>query len=398
MSLLTGKMSIAIFYACLFKASGKLKFKKYCQDIVKKVIDKMDSTEMSSGLCNGFTGVAWGINYISQIGILDIGDENFFEEVDELIYSYSLSAVQNGQYDFMHRGLSGAVYALDRLPNKEARLFLHQIVNALDGIKETDEYGIKWDDKLSERPVGMELMPKYSLGLAHGIPGIISLLLRMFEEEINKPIAEQLINGSIHWILKHKLSSSSQLSIFPDCITGSLKSALPSKLAWCYGDLCIAYVLFNAAKIFDNRLWLSEALSIMQHSCGRREALNNPHLDAMFCHGTSGISYLFNKFYYLTGDERYLKESNFWLEKTLTFAVHRDAPGGYKKMENPQYSIWVNGYGILDGIAGIGLTFLSFLKPDLDWDKSMLLYHKSTFSAPGIEVNNNIFLKASPNA
>lgn len=392
LSLLTGQMSIAVFYACLFTNTGNPKYKRKCNRIVNNVIAKIEVTELSNGFCQGFTGIAWGINYINSLNIVNIDRESFFEDVDGLIYNYSLLAVQNGYFDFMHQGLGGAVYALDRLPSKDATMFLHNIVDALDEIKKADESGFTFDDKLSDRELGSQSEPKYSLGMAHGTTGVVSLLLRIYEEGINRPLAEKLIKGSIQWILNHKIPLPKSPSIFPHSFIGSVMVGFPSKLAWCYGDLSIAYVLFCAAKIFNRGEWLSEALATMQNCIGRREPLSNPDLDPMFCHGTVGISYLFNKFYYLTGDDQYLMESHFWLEKTLNFAVHKDSPGGFKKIDVLRGKIWVNDYGILDGVSGIGLTYLSFLRPDLDWDKSLLLYQRGQSNYSVEHIRNDSLL------
>lgn len=376
LSLFTGQMSIGVFYACLFTFTGDRKHKRKCNSIVNDVIDNIENAELVNGLSDGFTGIAWGINYIRELGVINIDGDTFFEQVDEYIYAHSLLAVQIKNYDFMHQGLGGAAYALDRLPHKTAGTFLHNIVDALDNIKEVDELGIKWRDKMAEVIKGGPL-PHYSLSMAHGVIGITSLLLRIYQEGINQPVAEKLIIGAIEWILNHKVYLPGNHSIFPNNLVGSSMSGTYSSLSWCYGDLSIGYVLYEAANVFDKSEWLSEALSIMHNCIGRRDPLNNPELNPMFCHGTSGISYLFNKFYSLTGDQRYLDESNFWLEKTLMLISRGNSRGKQRKLlYKLNGDILPDEYGILDGVSGIGLTFLSYLKPDLNWDKSLLLYQK----------------------
>lgn len=371
-SLLSGEMSVALFYSCLYSVIGLDVYKEKCTNIIDKAIDFLGESHITNEFCHGYTGVAWGINYIARSGLIDLDPDDFFDEIDEHIYSSSATALKNRFYDYLFGGLGGAVYALDRLPNENALKHLTSVVEILDDIKETDEFGIKWADNFSEKEPGSENLTLYTLGLAHGIPGIISILLRIYEANIHKALCRELIEGAIQWIIHHTNKEKNPYSIYPNCVNDKTTHPASSRLGWCYGDLSIALVMLNAGKILDNETWKSTAISIMDHSVGRRDPLLNQNIDAMFCHGTAGIAYLFRKFYIATANEQYLEEAKYWLDKTLSLSVHKDGPGGYKKFNN-QRGVWMTEHGIIDGTIGIGLVLMSFLYEGLDWDKCMLL-------------------------
>ncbi|HVI43862.1 MAG TPA: lanthionine synthetase C family protein [Chitinophaga sp.] len=371
-SLLSGEMSNAIFYATLYRTTNETVYKEHCERIIDRVIDFVGETPPSSEFCHGYTGIAWGINYMAGLGVVEVDMEDFFEEIDEHIYDGSKDALKKGFYDYLFGGLGGAVYALDRLPDKLAASHLAEVVNLLDETKEVDQYGIKWIDGFSEKEPGYESKKLYTLGLAHGIPGIISILLKIYDTGINSVLCRQLLEGAVQWMLFHTNKTANSFSIYSNCVNDATVNPDSSRLGWCYGDLSIAWVLWNAGKILGREEWTTAAVGIMEHSVGRRDPLLNENLDGMFCHGTAGIAYLFRKFYSITQDRKYLDEANYWLEKTLSLSIHKDGFGGYKRFNNQQ-GIWVPERGIIDGTIGIGLVLMSFLNERSDWDRCMLL-------------------------
>ena len=63
----------------------------------------------------------------------------------------------------------------------------------------------------------------------------------------------------------------------------------------------------------------------------------------------------------------------YWINQTLCMARFEDGLAGYKTWQGDKRG-FQNEYGLLEGIAGIGLALLSFLSDeDPTWDECLLL-------------------------
>jgi lantibiotic biosynthesis protein len=148
-----------------------------------------------------------------------------------------------------------------------------------------------------------------------------------------------------------------------------------SRLGWCYGDPGIASSIWQAGKALKNEEWKNEAIEIMLHASLRKELKINGVMDAGICHGTAGIAHIFNRFYWETKMPVFKEAANYWIEETLKMAYHKDGLAGYKAWQGKERG-WQNEYGLLEGVAGIGLVLLGFLTDDindLSWDRCLLL-------------------------
>jgi hypothetical protein len=116
-------------------------------------------------------------------------------------------------YDLIGGLVGYGVYALEQLPGKLAIECLAQVVNRFDEMAERTAQGTTWftaPELLSDWQ--REICPKghYNLGLAHGVPGVIAFLGRVYA--LNRKIpravfaplkkkARGLLNGAVSWRL-----------------------------------------------------------------------------------------------------------------------------------------------------------------------------------------------------
>jgi lantibiotic biosynthesis protein len=372
-SLYAGSIGIAIFYEQLYTLTKDKNYAKKVTQLIDHTITQLSEVQMPHTLCSGFTGVAWGLNYLAKKGFLEDDPDDLFEDLDNYIYDAGISDLSKGQYDFLHGGTGSIIYAINRLSSDKARIFLNQAIAEVDKTKIEDEFGFKWVN-LFDPNHNSEI--NYNFGLAHGIPSIASVLLKVHSKKLFLNETSTLLHGILDWILHHRNSGSGSASLYPSVITeNDSPENNVSRLAWCYGDLSIAVMFWNAGKELANPVWTEEGLRIMQHSLDRVDPLTNTNLDAGFCHGTAGIAHLFKKFYWATGDKRFMERSTFWISETLKQAKFENGLAGYKTYSAvSKTGEWSNEYGLLTGVTGIGLGLLGYISDSsVDWDECMLL-------------------------
>jgi hypothetical protein len=138
--------------------------------------------------------------------------------------------------------------------------------------------------------------------------------------------------------------------------------------------LGIGISLWQAAKSSGNKEWQAKAIQVLLHSTQRFDLKENEVIDAGMCHGTAGISHIYNRMYHYTGIMDFKLAALYWFDETLKMARYTDGYAGFKCWMGELYGGWINKINIFDGITGIGLAILSAIS-DLEpnWDQVLLL-------------------------
>ena len=145
-----------------------------------------------------------------------------------------------------------------------------------------------------------------------------------------------------------------------------------SRLGWCYGDLSIAYTLYQAGVTFQDSRTVESAITILLQSTKRRSVEDTYIRDAGICHGSSGVAHIYNRLWHKTKNIIFKDACDYWILKTLEFSCHIDGIAGYKKY-SPIKQRFEAELGLLEGTTGIGLVLLSYLTGDFTWDYSIML-------------------------
>jgi lantibiotic biosynthesis protein len=351
----------------------------FCYEYEKILRDKNFTTVNSSFLellesINGtnpsFSSGIAGINFtLKHIINDDVFDEEDKEVLKELTQKYDLSLLdyliesKDREYsDFLHGefGILWAIYCnSDLYKTSEFQEYTMELVKGLN----LDKNGYflttpkPWHEKASK---------VVNMGLSHGIPSSLVTLSKCINTTNEKK--EKLLSSMVSFIFKYKQEDS--FYFFPIAIIDG-KAKYTPRFAWCYGDLGVAISLWISAKALNQEMWKQQAIDIFLYSSKRRDLEENGVNDAGFCHGTAGIAHIFNRMYWETKNPIFKETANYWIEETLKMAYHEDGLAGYKSLVDDG---WVNDYGFLEGLAGIGLALLAHISDEEPaWDRCLLL-------------------------
>lgn len=214
------------------------------------------------------------------------------------------------------------------------------------------------------------------IGLAHGIAGYSYFLKKAINRNINKEKAKSLLSRCYKIFEMVEQDYSTYGSYFPYTVPYynfkdeiDLKPQL-SRLAWCYGDLGILYVLYN------NNYKKEKCLGMLLESSERFDNNNTKITDQGFCHGTSGVAYIYWKLYLQTKNERFLKSANFWIQSIIIENKDKTAFNEYKFLTGNFDQRALQPYShLLEGSIGLALVLNSYLHPEIEpnWDRCLLL-------------------------
>lgn len=315
-------------------------------------------------LSGGLGGILWAIKSLTKSGFIE--DENSLYESTTALFHDSLSDhCEKNNFDYLHGAFGIALYLLDSEINFDKKVLERWLENFI----KTSETA---DNKITRKILlNTETGIKgYCLGLAHGTPSIILIIIKYLQLTKSKTGLD-ILKKSINHLMDSAFKDTT-LSFFPDTIVNG-ESKYPSRLAWCYGDLGCALALYKAGAFLADKDLSNQALEIMLHSSQRRSINDNFVKDADFCHGSAGIAHFFARFYNYTNHEEFRAASEYWFEKTLEMGHFEDGLAGFK-----HYNGATKDYdckpGLLEGVSGIGLTFISAVsKIEPKWDSCFLL-------------------------
>lgn len=320
---------------------------------------------------SGISGVAWAVEHLHNLGIVDC-DPEFNFEVNEALMA-SLSVAHWGGLTELIGGLAGlGVYALEgrRSPAKDA--IIAEILRHLFEQAEWSD-GCTWfslPEALPEPARSQSPKGCYNLGLSHGLPGVIAFL--SFATHMGYKSALPLLAGSVRWLQRQKNPYPNGSFYGNQLAEGRIE--VGSRLSWCYGDLGISLAFHHAAVALADDEIMRESRELALLCAGRADAPPGV-VDACLCHGHFGNAHIFNRWFQATGEDSFRVATLKCLDQGLASYRKGRGCGGFNVWSSPLPSEaprgpWIARSGLLEGTAGMGLALLAAISPTIpNWDR-----------------------------
>lgn len=373
-SLLGGDAGIELYkvlYNKYFASKKKmdLKPKENVQNFIEDSITNINST-----FCHGEAGRNCFFYYLNKRKILSKSDIEFLCDNDDELKKESLNFLEQSNYDFLHGAIGIAHYFLYSKGKKTLDSeYFNIFFNKLSLLFSKSEFG-NIPPFYDFEPTTQAITPdKVCLGLAHGIPSILKCCIQCYKLGIAQVKAKELAEITIEFILKYQNRiENSRLSYFPSFVVYNSNSEAKSRLGWCYGDLGIAFILYQSGIIFSNKKLSDFSLRVFEFNSNRRTMEDTSVTDAGLCHGSAGVAHIFNRMYFYTKHKKFYTAKEYWIRETLKHSKFNDTISGYKVYDY-QSNTYIQDSSILTGVAGIGLSLISYLTNDFSWDFCLML-------------------------
>lgn len=367
-NLMGGALGNALFLYQYFKYFEDEKYLDKSFEIIDSVMQKLDhhNYESKYSFGSGMAGLGWMLYHIKNDAIIDIGENGFFAELNIALFNKMKYYLMVDNFDFLY-GAAGICWFFIKTNQKgdnnwAIQYFLEVLYTK---VKKCDNYHY-WLFRKNEETQ----LDKINLGLAHGIPAIIIILSEIAKIEELKQEAINLLRPTINLIvsaIQDCKTSGSYFGYSAEIINNKLITDKErSRLAWCYGDLSVAWSLVVGARTVNDPQIQRLAEEIIIFSAARNKPEDTWVFDHIICHGSSGNALLFKKINEYIKRKEITKAEKHWLNLCLStkeFLTY-----------NTQYNKYEENYSLLEGTSGIGLVLLSFLsEKGLPWDECLLL-------------------------
>jgi lantibiotic modifying enzyme len=321
----------------------------------------------NASLANGFAGLMWVIQHFIRIGLLEDEAGQFLTDLDQHLQVSLEADYINRNYDLLHGLVGKGLYLLERLPHPASAEVLKKLVDQLESLAVEGADILTWQDPSASS------VNTYNLGMAHGVPSIISFLAKVHRSGVTPKQTHVLLTKATSWLLQQEKPVG--YSRFP--LAAGME--VQSRLGWCYGDLGPALALFHAAQALGRNDWRTQALDVARYASQRtiengnlsRHTLHG-WLDTGFCHGTAGIAHIFNSFYQVSRSKEFKNSAQYWLKLSLPPLPADEGIAGYVQLSfdaERKSKPCLENTALLGGATGVGLVLLSFLQPQQPaWD------------------------------
>jgi len=366
--LLGGKAGIVLLFAYLSRIFPEKNYLQATFDLLDELSDSLTNDELDFHMSAGVAGIGFSFQHLRNMGVLDKSEDLNLSEIDDFINLGIDNDFNTGNWDPLHGMVGLGIYFLERHKETGEKKYLQKIVDKLATMRVTvGEYKV-W----ITTGYGKYCNDNYNFGMAHGMPGILSFLAQVHARGIKQATIEEMISACFPFLLQHEYKEEMEYS-FPNSIDViPVEKETGSRLAWCYGDLCIANALIHCGKALQRNDWKTKGF----HVALKTTKINfegSGCMDAPFCHGTVGLIHQYNRLYQLTNNDVFKYGAENWLRITQEqFYKPGEGAGGYffrtRNEEKKIYEMMAN-YSLLEGSAGIALVYLSWLH-DIEpaWD------------------------------
>ena len=325
----------------------------------------------------GALGVNWLYQYYINQGVVE-KDEAFVEKFNEFILKKCIAWKNSENYDLMYGIVGAGVYFLECHKNNDDTQYLEFIYTLLDGFSSSDKDFLWWYDSnafTDERRIKNTI----DLGVAHGMPSILSLYARIYSRIENNKLKERIKNDitkGINFLYHCAQNSPNKSSVFPCKLVDNNKFfGYPSRLGWCYGDLPIAYQISHMGVLLQDENILNFGKTLIEVVLSRDiESGYTGIKDNCICHGIAGIIIILKKIkgIKIVELEDKLTDAIYYWEQMLLKKVD-DLGGLYTCFydTDKDEDLLIIDPGLLEGVSGIGLALLPQEK--YEWTTLLML-------------------------
>jgi len=364
-SALTGKAGLALYQFYSGKIlNDKSKLKKggkLLNSIYSRLPDG-NKTLTDHSLASGISGLCLALSILSEDGCIDFDIEQNVSNYDDYLISKSRDELANKKVDFLNQSLGVVYYFTTRMLTDKTKVVLENYVDDIISASIQDETGARFLN--SSGPITGNI---YDMSTAYGLSGILMILLKIYDLGIKQEEIKSFVLEGVKYILKFyiaKPNPNKEQSMFALGVDKNGEDAQYSNmLAWCYGDMNQLALLITVANTFQMDEWDRIIKNVTRSLCTRtfEESLVR---DSHFSHGASGVAYLFQYLYDISGNEKFLTAKNTWLDTTMA-QLSKDLKENIYKNKETQF---------LEGLVGVGFVLLSEISPErLAWSKLLLM-------------------------
>lgn len=369
-----GRTSLILlyFYYGRYANDDEISSKGYnlIQEIFSNTSTDNEGALKTADFFNGYCGFLSVLSNLKQNSLLEINYEDL-NDLDTMICDWGAAQFREGNTDFFYGGAGCLHYFISRNQVQADSCFIDRLIESLQSLFTTnkDTFGIINDyyNKADGRH-----HKEINFSLAHGMSSIILCLTRLWAKGYRTYGIHTYAARSIEYMLQITDQSTipAPYSFSAAINLESQKAHCQSRLGWCYSDLNILQLLFEAGKVFDRKDWTERAKKAAAVVSGRRNKEHTLVEDAFVCHGSAGLYQYYTKLNELNEAACFREAADYWIKDAVAYFGRTTN----KYFKSPAYLEKGHIHSLFYGPLGVALCLLSCLdKKSSNWSSIIML-------------------------
>jgi lantibiotic modifying enzyme len=368
-NLFTGKSGIALFFYEYSQLSEDESFLELSNELLSSCIEQIEKIPVQSQyytFCGGLTGFATALDFFKEQELIDDSATDILgNNFTSLQKRQARLYLNKKEYDYLH----GAIGIMLYLTSKG--------VDISDLVRQLVSFAIDKGDAIEWHvmvPYGID-MEGINFSLSHGMASILyffTYYVEMTGDQEYVPVIEKIVQTFLNYENRPLVKTT---TMFPSYIIleDDSRSIRDSRMGWCYGDLGFGTILYKAATVLKREDWKIKAISTLEWNTDRRQQTYTKIMDPCFCHGAVGVAHIYNRMYAREQNPALEEAAQYWYNQSLSFYRSKGLDG-YRAWKAEDYGGPQLLTGLLDGVTGIGLSYIhAITEKEPYWDKILLL-------------------------
>lgn len=312
------------------------------------------SQPLTVALFGGACGASWILHELAD----GTEAETAIAQFDAAILRHLDVAQWAERYDLMS-GLAGVGVHIANRRDVRAFQIADRVVSHLEASAIQSNTGLTWRTPPEFLPKRRRLQfpdGVIDLGVSHGVPGIIGMLAKFVNADIEVDRSRRLLEAAVAWLFDAVPRGTPRFgSSWPSDHSKS------KSMGWCYGDAGIAGVLLQAGRALESARLEEEALGLLTQIVSPLAQQDVP--DAGFCHGAAGLAHIYNVAFQRTANPEMRTQAVYWLGEILRFKRPGTGIAGYASWKiDDDAPRWEADTKLLSGVVGIALVLLAAIE------------------------------------
>lgn len=350
--LLNGSLSLAIYHGWMAHRSTKNDHQTLAFEYVNKAIKSFKEAQNSNGsLASGLAGLGFSLNFLNDLDILE-APKSLVENIDRIILEWCKKSIANKDFDPLH-GAGGSIgYLLTRVGYTVKKEEFEELVKLFVDLGNKTNKGVFW--QTPEIYLTNKSDKILNQSLSHGAAGIMILLNRIYEKGIAGVYLKELLERTMDGILANETDPELTKTFYATRILN--ETAQQGRLAWCYGDLGVLIALQQLSSDFSGYKSQFKSNEMMSFHSDRRSLEDTQIDNPGFCHGSSGLYYIFDYLEPSFGplSPRIIPAKEYW--KQITANYLEKLPASQLFLKKDRIGNLHMQYGLLEGLCGTELA------------------------------------------
>lgn len=294
-----GEIGLAYLLSEMYNITQETKYKEWAALVIYHLYFK-DIHFKSPSFGYGKAGLIWLIDLLQKEEYVS-GGRGIINNSIAILQQECIDMINSNNLDYF-TGALGTLYCLYKIGGLTPDIMLLFTGKIIQNYS-PDNYA-RFDyirhPEDSKRPEG------FNLGTPHGITGIALFLLLV--KDSNKYDVDDALNILLEtyiYIQKEKLDKFS----FPSFFKHDNTVHTEGPLAWCYGDLSIAFLFKKSGVLMNCPHYENFGSDLIEHARIR----DNGYKDNLsLCHGSISVALMYMKLSELFRDDTIMAQANYW--------------------------------------------------------------------------------------